>query len=101
VTRTKPKWMSQVRGTGMHRRTRATAYLDPDNVTTALVRINRGDPAPVLNVPECRAVVAHYTERGWSAASIARSLGLAERSIQRHRTALRGGTQSTTKEGTA
>lgn len=91
MTDNRPKWMTQVRGTGRHLRTRATANLDHSNVEVALHRIRRGDPAPVLNVPECRAVVAVLTTAGWSTSHIATVLGLAERSVVRHRAALPDG----------
>jgi len=75
-----------VRGTGGHSRAH---YYDETDVEIALARVYRGNPLPALSVPERRAVVARLTQRGWSAARIARATGLAERSVQRYRAHLR------------
>lgn len=79
----------QVHGTGRHPVGRRNAVADPENVAAALYRIHQGDPAPILNAPECRAVVHALTRMGWSARDIAVTLGLAQRSVVRHRAAAR------------
>lgn len=81
------KFRPQVHGTGRHGYS-LTAY-DPDNVAIALTRIRTGGPPPVISVPERRAVVAALTRAGWGAARIATALGLAQRSVVRHRAAVR------------
>ena len=80
----------QVRGTGIQGHgPRGKAGADPENIATALHRARRGDPPPLINVPERRAVIATLTAEGWSAGRIAVALGLAQRNVVRHRTALR------------
>lgn len=82
----KNRWHKpQVRGTGQHGRDRT----EPDqlSIDIALDRARLGGPPPLLNVPERRTVVATLTAAGWTAARIALALGLAQRSVVRHRTA--------------
>lgn len=85
-----PKWMQQVRGTGRHGcGNPRDSVLDPDDVRIALQRVRRGDPCPLINAPSRRAVVAALTADGWSSRHIAMALGLAQRSVVRHRAAVR------------
>lgn len=82
------RWKTkQVPGTGRHGY--AFNGYDPVNVTTALQRARRGDPPALISVPERRAVVAALTAEHWSANRIAAALGLAQRSVLRHRAAVR------------
>lgn len=90
MTSTRPKWMQQVRGTGLHRGGNPhDTTPDAENIHITLYRVRRGDPCPLINAPERRAVIVALTEAGWSSRRIAIALGLAQRSVQRHRSRYR------------
>jgi len=68
---------------------RARMSYDALNVQAALTRTRFGDPPPLLRTRERHAVVGILTTDGWSAIRIAKALGLSQRTVVRHRAALR------------